>query len=359
MRVCITVLLLLTTALVAFSLDTEKNKASKQSKLIQLLKSPPPPPSPPAKANDLGQTKEDVLKRPADFKNCRSEGGSWNCARCRERDGSGGVLPCDAVPKNCNTGCENKPSYQDCPDSLTAGKFFVQGGASLGWDGKARCESFSDDNAIHRTTLVTKKFNYGLHGEQNWGRKGAGAIDLVLTKPAVGHVHGASLHEGYIMFKRTVYHTGGKNTELADVFKIGYCVRCPLIPMEKFVQQSSKASKSKKGSGNQQMESSNADYFGDNPISNWYGKAPAISYGFLSSDGTKRAVFHSTRAQDATLTEKKVFVEECVMHAFDKMGLLKNDYQCSTEVHTKNPDRGLWQADYSGAEAFKNQFSTF
>merc|ERR1712086_976190 len=35
-----------------------------------------------------------VLQRPKDFENCVSEGGPWNCARCREADGTGGALPC-------------------------------------------------------------------------------------------------------------------------------------------------------------------------------------------------------------------------------------------------------------------------
>ena len=134
------------------------------------------------------------------------------------------MLPCDVVPKNhVKSSIFSVPqihnprpeSYQDCPDSLVTGKFFVQGGEawgvednSLGWDGKARCESFSSPNSIHHTTLITKKFNYGLSGDDNWGRTGAGTIERVLTKPGVGHVHGASLHEGYIAFKRSVYHPG-------------------------------------------------------------------------------------------------------------------------------------------------------
>merc|ERR1712166_1392362 len=36
-----------------------------------------------------------VLQRPKDFENCGSEGGPWNCARCREADGTGGALACD------------------------------------------------------------------------------------------------------------------------------------------------------------------------------------------------------------------------------------------------------------------------
>lgn len=303
-----------------------------------------------------------VLKRPVDFKNCHSEGGSWNCARCRERDGSGGALPCDAIPKNCNTGsCKNSPSYQDCPDSIATGKYFVQGGASIGWDGKARCASFSADDSVHRTTLVTKKFNYGLHNDGNWGRAGAGAIELVLTKSGVGHVHGAPLHEGYMMLKRTVYHTGDNKEQKADVFKVGHCIRCPLIPMEKFVVplDKSKISKSKKGSGKEEMEPSNAQYFGDHPVSSWYGKNQAVSLGFLSSDGAKRAVFHSTKAEHASKAEKTVFVEECAMHAFDQMGLLKKDYQCSTEIEKQGLDRGLWLPEFSGVEAFKHQFSSF
>ena len=45
------------------------------------------------------------------------------CAACREKDGSGGALACDAVrPKRG----KKENLYSSCPDSLHTGKYFFQ-----------------------------------------------------------------------------------------------------------------------------------------------------------------------------------------------------------------------------------------
>ena len=120
------------------------------------------------------------------------------------------------------------------------------------------------------------------------------------------------------------------------------------------------------------MDPSNAEF--RNNDKNSIANDQAISLGFLSPDGGKRAVFHSVRAEHASAVEKKVFVEECAMHAFDQNGLLKSDYQCSTMANASAAttsadyqyyryrtvmDGGNWLPMFSGAEAFQTQFSAF
>merc|ERR1712086_1004916 len=150
-----------------------------------------------------------VLQRPKDFENCVSEGGPWNCARCREADGTGGALPC-GVP-------HPKRDYSQCPDDLHAGRYFDQGGG---------CTSFGHDPKFTRT-VRSGHFPY----EGNKWKKWSGI--KVSTKYTVGHPQYSHPTEGFIMFKRVVFHKSG-NTTKADVYKVGYCIRCPLIPFKKF-----------------------------------------------------------------------------------------------------------------------------
>merc|ERR1712086_360864 len=76
-----------------------------------------------------------VLQHPKDFENCVSEGGPWNCARCREADGTGGALPCDWPHPYPNV-----RTYSQCPDDLSGAAV----GFYVGWTRK-QCVGFGAD----------------------------------------------------------------------------------------------------------------------------------------------------------------------------------------------------------------------
>eukprot|EP00658_Telonema_sp_P-2_P043238 TRINITY_DN3117_c0_g1_i15.p1 TRINITY_DN3117_c0_g1~~TRINITY_DN3117_c0_g1_i15.p1 ORF type:complete len:193 (+),score=27.72 TRINITY_DN3117_c0_g1_i15:291-869(+) len=128
------------------------------------------------------------------------------CALCI---GSGGYLNCSAVVPTSNTG--DNPS--DCPDSLTAVKFFVQFGNGT----TGRCVPFDHRHAIRRTSLVTENFP---------GYNDAYPGSYIVTKPFVGHPYYSSLSVGTIGLKRIACHQTEDALTCAS-FKLGYCINCP------------------------------------------------------------------------------------------------------------------------------------
>merc|ERR1712178_518875 len=107
-----------------------------------------------------------VLTRPQDFKFCISEGGSAQCAVCREKDGTGGPLPCDAVRMRWPGKGKGKKNgknlrYQDCPDSLHTGSYFSQN-MGAGW-----CKSFGHKDARLGIATTNPEFPFG---SINWGK---------------------------------------------------------------------------------------------------------------------------------------------------------------------------------------------
>jgi len=140
-----------------------------------------------------------VLQHPKDFENCMSEGGPWNCARCREANGTGGALPCD-VPNP-----KSRYLYSQCPDDLHAGRFFNHGGG---------CASFGHDPKF-TGTVRNGLFPYEGNKWNKWSSSGI----KVSTKFTVGHAQYSHPTEGFIMFKRVVFHKSG-NTTKADVHKV-------------------------------------------------------------------------------------------------------------------------------------------
>jgi len=289
-----------------------------------------------------------VLQSADDYANCLGAGGTWNCASCRRKDGSGGALPCDTIRKadyeltnttewdswTAKTVGEkivlpmhdlhrhkNISDYADCPDSLVTGQYWML--HSAGYDGirgSGRCMSFTGERALRSSVESTSSFPFGA---QEWGKKAnqslvsaslqkrgsrSGlpnkAIYAVLTKAGVGHPNDADEYHGYIALKRTVLYKHG-NTTKADVSKTGYCIRCP----------------------------------------------------------TK--VFASIESYKATDSEKKAFVNGCVSEAFDcTTGFLRAEYWCSTEEEHPTvrecPGRGqALCARLSGQVAFEYTLSVF
>jgi len=249
-----------------------------------------------------------VLGGPKDFKFCASHGGSAQCAACREKDGSGGALACDAARP---AGKRKRNLYSSCPDSLHTGKVFFTNGGGTGW-----CTSFWGINVIKGTTLSTTQFPFG---DREWGQPAAGKakIKSVLTKAGVGHSHKAPLASGYFWVKRLVEHTTDDGRKVADVMKKGYVVCCPLLPIKYFERHV------------------NRKFFGNSKaaIKKGYGAERAIKLGYLSEDKKLRTVFHQIWAAGATLREKWVFVKHCVEKAFDhNTQQLKAAYKCPTKL---------------------------
>jgi len=282
----------------------------------------------------LVSNKPMVLQHPKDFENCVSEGGPWNCARCREADGTGGALPCDWPHPYPNV-----RTYSQCPDDLSGAAV----GFYVGWTRK-QCVGFGADlKHGGRTGFVrTEGFPYATP-------KYSGTFKAS-TKYSVGHPQWAHPTEGFIMFKRAVFHKSG-NTTKADVYKVGYCIRCPLIPFKKFGRHHAYQTKFGVNCNWGCYLKNNPD-LRRHPVFRHHVHAAfhyrkygikegrdctcglsdlskrAIRFGMLSKDRRKRAVFKQNN--HATNDEKKVFVKECVKNAFGRNRRLKKSYECSS-----------------------------
>ena len=140
-----------------------------------------------------------------------------NCALCS--DVKGGALPCGKSKIGKGKGSHPGKS-SDCPDDkiMVNRKFFYQRGRQ----GHGVCEYLTHDHAIPGTAMTTWKFPT------------LGKESLVLTKVWVTHPTKASKPVGLVLFKRLVTHTcTGENpafctkgATVADVHKVGYCVKC-------------------------------------------------------------------------------------------------------------------------------------
>ena len=142
-----------------------------------------------------------------------AQGGTKNCALCSSV--KGGALPCHKVPPSKNPNNKGDKKYSACTDDkmMINRKWFraFNGGWCAGLDSRA---------ALQGTAFTYYRF-------PTTGRS------LVLSKVFVTHPHKADRKVGTVMFKRLVTHTctGStsackKGTTVADVFKVGVCVKC-------------------------------------------------------------------------------------------------------------------------------------
>ena len=145
-----------------------------------------------------------------------AQGGAKNCALCSGI--KGGALPCDKVTTEYSRHHGRLVKYSTCPDDKIASKrmYFMQSDLN----GKGKCLSLVTPWALAGLTATTYKFP-------------APGSSLVLTKAFVTHPHKADRKVGTVLFKRLVTHTctGStsackKGTTVADVFKVGVCVKC-------------------------------------------------------------------------------------------------------------------------------------
>jgi len=174
----------------------------------------------------------------AHWKQCVSEGGNKNCAQCSGTDS--GSLDC-AAPSCVKTQCPST-THKDCPEYFTSqvlpsgrekyGPRFFQ----VSWLG-GECKDFSD---LKRH--VPKMFHGWKIGWDNGEKTGTiihGADKLlpgcngtfdgphVISKAIMEHPKYADKRWVALVHKRLVMHPHTTtNVMVADVFKVGLCVKC-------------------------------------------------------------------------------------------------------------------------------------
>lgn len=140
-----------------------------------------------------------------------------NCALCS--DHKGGFLPCNKDRHG------TKPSQ--CPDDqiMRTRKYWKHSEGKWG--------SIEERYGGHCKHLHASAAMLGL-AETTWSFPGIGKGSLVLTKTWVTHPGGSHKSVGVVIFKRLVTHTCSgerprfckKGVTVADVHKVGYCVKC-------------------------------------------------------------------------------------------------------------------------------------
>lgn len=146
-----------------------------------------------------------------DWSQCISESGTKNCALCED---AGGALPCTAGDVN---GDGHKGKASECPDGEMTRK--LKYFSADGFDNTPRCRDMKEAFTPVEST------NFKMFDDPG---------SSVITKAWITHPHNASPEVGVFVFKRIVTHlcsgkTGTciKDTPIADVHKVAYCVKCP------------------------------------------------------------------------------------------------------------------------------------
>jgi len=242
-----------------------------------------------------------------DWTQCKSEGGTKNCAKCKGGDlDDNGALPCDSASV-------------DCPDNkLWKGSYFFHDKPNRRRPtGKPSCSKLS---GLEEGYAIC-----------NYNFPGIGGNSLVATKVLVAHPDGASENVGVVMFKRMVMHrctaksaVCKQGAQVADVFKQGFCVQCQSkkytlsCPKEYTLCPIPNPDEGRwAGCGSQCMHAA------ANPP--WFCGARR------RQAATQCMVFYSSQAKHATTEQKRAFAGQCLTEAFTPEGIMKDDYQCSKE----------------------------
>ena len=191
------------------------------------------------------------------WKQCKSEGGNKNCAKCVMPGDDTAALRCDVWPKYGDKAFAHLGNYHRCPDDLSRGFFIFNNAAGP----RPSCGSFGSHNfqssehghlqTYTRTKMVSNKATKTVHHCVNEPQCRSNSMFLpgldctisgtVITTKATTVVLGLDLgvqtkRHGGIMFKRAVMHNHSSKKDrqgvplrVADVFKMGLCVKCPSI----------------------------------------------------------------------------------------------------------------------------------
>jgi hypothetical protein len=191
-------------------------------------------------------------------KTCYAHGRGYDGDDCTGRTKSDkGALKCDAVTALSKV-TTNTPKY--CPDTLLSLNYWKPNGAN----GYGLCEAFYGSRESMKLSGKAPVYTYtgspsALAKDLNkWASKQTGNPQAdadeflpgadgtfhgphVITKASSGHPLKASSDIGMVLIKRVVKHPHTSKTQMvgsssgikqlplmiADVFKVGYCIRCP------------------------------------------------------------------------------------------------------------------------------------
>merc|ERR1719498_332011 len=237
-----------------------------------------------------GEPAEESSTTQMDWSQCQSEGGTKNCAVCED---SNGGLKCSHASGD---------SISDCKDDAIginkkAWKPVTIDPLSGGWRGE--CGSFRDTEVMKGVTIINNVVHDSIYPDSESG--GRDHI-IIASKQYAGHPHMLNGNVGAIIFKRVVSHTRASDQKsVADVYKVGYCIKCPQI------------------TGSQTRGS--------------------IHAGYCRNGANECSVFSNIHATKTQEYERVNFVTWCAAAAFDKSGGLKPSYTCS-ESEAK-PVQGL------------------
>lgn len=221
-----------------------------------------------------------------DWTQCLSEGGTKSCAICDNSGstfGSPGHLPCNNIDATTTDGGwrrrRSDGEYDKvtfCPDDkIWQGmKFFRIDTA----DGGGKCIDLSEDVESDGDPRLRGTSSTAFGKFQTLGSSG-----YVQTKVYIAHPSSDTKGLAAVVFKRIVTHicTGNRpkyctaGTVVADVFKVGFCIKCPM----------------------------------DIYSNKWEGNAQ-------DNEGGK-------------------FISECLPNAFSSDGTVKADYRCTSESDEK------------------------
>merc|ERR1719421_1220532 len=108
----------------------------------------------PAVSSSKGKGKRRGKGSGFDWTQCKSEGGSMNCALCS--DVKGGALPCDKIKPNNWRGYVHGGKSSVCPDDkiMVNKKFFYQDGGT----GRGVCKTLTHIMALRGQAFTSWKF---------------------------------------------------------------------------------------------------------------------------------------------------------------------------------------------------------
>jgi len=160
--------------------------------------------------------------QPDFWKQCRSENGARDCAKC---DASGGALPCSKIPIDPGPALRSPPS--DAPDDLTNARFFIPAVTRIGSSKHKAGGLMATVRAVGSSCMG--KVYYGQIDTSIVPAGIDGKPATVLTRCTALHPNAAGNGGQYdaldiviLGLKRTICHDNK-----CDVFKISYCIKCP------------------------------------------------------------------------------------------------------------------------------------
>jgi len=152
-----------------------------------------------------------------DLSNCKSEGGSINCADCTHPDSL-----CRQVYANLSSYDSEHTDFSPCtdtyPNPFADMKVFVMWRRRKDPNPRRYCRAFSR----------TQNMEFGFKSDNFFMLDNATNSPYMITKLMMGHPNRADQNVGGIGIKRVLMHQHSATGEwVADVYKETYCIKCP------------------------------------------------------------------------------------------------------------------------------------